>query len=78
MRSNFDKTINSYKPRLCIKFESEPAEEVRDLSIADAWDRHTNYKCPQLVPSTIAKDYNQVASYIQKFATSRTSPLNEL
>jgi integrase len=41
---------------------------VRDLSIADIWDRYTNYKSPQLSPSTIAKDYNHVASYIEKFA----------
>ncbi len=51
---------------------------MRDLSIADAWDRYTSYKCSQLSPSTIAKDYNQVASYIENFATSGTSPLNEL
>jgi integrase len=46
------------EPLLTRGFVLSPAEELRDLTIADIWDRYTNYKRPQLSPSTIAKDYN--------------------
>jgi integrase len=68
LTSNFDKTLEVYKTKYCAKFEPEPAEEVRDLTIADVWEKYTNYKRPQLSPSTIAKDFNHVSSYIEKFA----------
>jgi integrase len=67
LTSTFDKTLDTYRKKYGNTFEPEPAEEVRDLTISDVWTRYKDYKRPQLSPSTIAKDYAHVSSYIEKF-----------
>jgi integrase len=65
INDNFDPTLDKYK-RDALKPDSE-IQPNDDISIARLWEQYTNYKRPQLAPSTIAKDFDRVAVFIARF-----------
>jgi integrase len=68
LAGHFDPTLKKYKRA---SFSSEPEIETgENINIRDLWDKYTNYKRPQLAPSTIAKDFDRVATHIDKFPVS--------
>ncbi len=64
LNDNFDPTFEKYKRDALKPDEDKPCE---DISIAQLWDLYTNYKRPQLAPSTIAKDFDRISNHISKF-----------
>ncbi len=68
INDNFDPTLDKYK-RDALKPDSE-IQPNDDISIAQLWEQYTNYKRPQLAPSTIAKDFDRVAVFIGRFPVS--------
>lgn len=63
---SFDPTFKKYKQQ-----DEQPGAVITDISIAQLWERYTIYKRPQLAASTIAKDFDRVATLIDRFpATS--------
>jgi integrase len=67
LNDNFDPTLEKYKRDALKPDEHKPTD---DISIAQLWEQYTNYKRPQLAPSTIAKDFDRVAVYIARFPVS--------
>jgi integrase len=67
LNDNFDPTLEKYKRDALKPDEQKPDD---DISIAQLWEKYTNYKRPQLAPSTIAKDFDRVAVYIARFPVS--------
>ena len=65
LNDNFDPTLDKYK-REALKPDSEHKTDD-DITIAQLWEAYTDYKRPQLAPSTIAKDFDRVANHIAKF-----------
>jgi integrase len=68
INDNFDPTLDKYR-RDALKPDPE-IQPHDDISIAQLWEQYTNYKRPQLAPSTIAKDFDRVAVFITKFPVS--------
>jgi integrase len=68
INDNFDPSLDKYK-RKSIKPEAEP-KLVGDITISALWVQYTNYKRPQLAPSTIAKDFDRISNHIAKFPVS--------
>ena len=71
INDNFDPTLDKYK-RDALKPDSE-IQPNDDISIAQLWEQYTNYKRPQLAPSTIAKDFDRVAVFIARFPVTSIS-----
>jgi integrase len=65
LNDNFDPSLEKYR-REALKPDSE-IHTHDDISIAKLWEQYTNYKRPQLAPSTIAKDFDRVSIYIDRF-----------
>jgi integrase len=65
INNSFDPTFEKYK-RDALKPDSEHKPD-NDITIAQLWEVYTDYKRPQLAPSTIAKDFDRVANHITKF-----------
>ncbi len=65
LNDNFDPSLDKYK-REALKPDSE-IHTHDDISIAQLWEQYTNYKRLQLAPSTIAKDFDRVSIYIDRF-----------
>jgi integrase len=65
LNDNFDPSLEKYR-REALKPDSE-IHTHDDISIAQLWEQYTNYKRPQLAPSTIAKDFDRVSIYIDRF-----------
>jgi integrase len=60
----FDPTLEKYKRDTSTEPEQPPAE---NLTLAELWERYTDYKRPQLSQTTIAKDFDRVRLNIRKF-----------
>jgi integrase len=71
LNDNFDPTLDKYK-RDALKPDSEHKPDD-DITIAHLWEAYTDYKRPQLAPSTIAKDFDRVANHITKFPVTSLS-----
>jgi integrase len=68
LAGHFDPTFKKYERK---SSTSEPEVETgEDTTLRELWDRYTNYKRQQLSPSTIAKDFGCVSTYIDKFPVS--------
>ena len=65
LNDNFDPTLDKYK-REALKADPE-IQPHDDISLAQLWEQYTNYKRPQLAPSTITKDFDRVSNHIAKF-----------
>jgi integrase len=63
--NNFDPSLDRYR-REDITTDPDKPKAV-EPTIRELWDRYTNYKRPQLAPSTIAKDFDRVSIYIDRF-----------
>jgi integrase len=59
---SFDPTFKRYKQQ-----DETPGAVISEISISDLWERYTIYKRPQLAASTIAKDFDRVATLIGRF-----------
>jgi integrase len=76
LNDNFDPSLEKYR-REALKPDSEihthddiSTALVARFAFAQLWEQYTNYKRPQLAPSTIAKDFDRVAVYIARFPVS--------
>jgi integrase len=76
LSGNFDATLAKYKPE---KVPS-PSTAVTPItptpvqpSLAELWEKYTDYKRPQVSQSTIAKDFVKTASHINKLPTDDLS-----
>ena len=68
LNDNFDPTLDKYK-REALKPDPE-IQPHDDISLAQLWEQYTNYKRPQLAPSTITKDFDRVSNHIAKFPST--------
>jgi integrase len=68
LAGHFDATLEKYKRASATQEPDLSTGE--NINIRELWDKYTNYKRPQLAPSTIAKDFNRVATHIDKFPVS--------
>ena len=62
----FDTTLAKYKPQSFRDEETAftPIVTPRD-SLVELWSRYTQYKTPQISPSTLARDYRKIAKRLQ-------------
>ncbi len=67
LNDNFDPSLEKYR-REALKPDSEiqPHDAISTalvarFAFAQLWEQYTNYKRPQLAPSTIAKDFDSEA-----------------
>jgi integrase len=68
LAGHFDPTLKKYKRASATQEPDLSTSE--NINIRELWDNYTNYKRPQLAPSTIAKDFDRVATHINKFPVS--------
>ena len=68
LAGHFDPTLEKYKRASATQEPDLSTGE--NISIRELWDKYTNYKRPQLAPSTIAKDFDRVAKHIDRFPIS--------
>jgi integrase len=64
----FDPTLKKYERQSATPILEVSTDE--NITIRDLWDKYTNFKRPQLSPSTIAKDFVRVAKHIDSFPVS--------
>ncbi len=68
LAGHFDPTLEKYKRASSLSEQKVSTGE--DITIRELWDKYTNFKRPQLSPSTIAKDFDRVAKHIDGFPVS--------
>jgi integrase len=68
LAGHFDPTLEKYKRESSLsELDNSTA---KDITIRELWTKYTNFKRPQLSPSTIAKDFDRVAKHIDSFPVS--------
>lgn len=66
LSGNFDSTLGKYKPHTHLAVV-EAITPKTALDLAQLWERYSEYKKPQVSPSTYAKDFTKHRNHINRF-----------
>lgn len=76
----FDPTLAKYKPQSALSTVTPTFTPILTpkLSLAQLWEKYTEYKRPQVSQSTLAKDYAKTSSHIKSLPTDSPNDAVEI
>lgn len=67
--NNFDSTLNKYRPQTYLALVNVEEAPQKALTLAELWDKYTQFKSTQLEKTTILRDYGKIQKRLQKLPT---------